>query len=60
MLKVRGAPSLGHVILFATYVGLNVGFMFVYIDDSVLSLHVIIAARTGWYARLTFPFQGMR
>ncbi|KAH8694383.1 ferric reductase like transmembrane component [Ilyonectria robusta] len=50
MLKVRGAPSLGHVILFATYVGLNVGFMFVYIDDSVLSLHVIIAARTGWLA----------
>lgn len=56
MSKVPGVPSLGHAMIFATYVGLNVGFMFVYVDDSFLSLHVIIAARTGWYAHLILPF----
>ncbi|KAG5762442.1 hypothetical protein H9Q72_009443 [Fusarium xylarioides] len=48
--KVPGAPSLGHALLYTTYFGLNTGFIFVYSDDSLLPLHVIVAARTGWLA----------
>ncbi|CVL06717.1 related to ferric-chelate reductase [Fusarium mangiferae] len=48
--KVPGAPSLGHALLYITYLGLNVGLVFVYTDDSILPLHVIVAARTGWLA----------
>lgn len=50
--KVPGAPSLGHALLFITYLGLNTGFIFVFIDDSLLPLHIIVAARTGWYESL--------
>ncbi|KAF5007524.1 hypothetical protein FDECE_6147, partial [Fusarium decemcellulare] len=46
--KVIGAPSLGHAAVFAAYLGLNVGIIFVYTDDSVLPLRMIVAARTGW------------
>ncbi|KAJ3530721.1 hypothetical protein NM208_g9201 [Fusarium decemcellulare] len=48
--NVPGAPSLGHATIFAAYLGLNVGFVFVYTDDSVLPLRLIVAARTGWLA----------
>ncbi|KAF4460245.1 ferric reductase like transmembrane component [Fusarium albosuccineum] len=48
--KVLGAPSLGHAAVFLAYLGLNVGFIFVFIDDSVLPLRMIVAARTGWLA----------
>ncbi|KAJ4317700.1 hypothetical protein N0V84_007219 [Fusarium piperis] len=50
LVKVPGAPSLGHAAVFLGYLALNVGFIFVYVDDSILSLHVIVAARTGWLA----------
>ncbi|RSL74063.1 hypothetical protein BHE90_014636 [Fusarium euwallaceae] len=48
--KVPGVPSLGHGTLLLFYLGLNVGFIFVYTDTSFLSLRVVVAARTGWLA----------
>ncbi|KAM5381705.1 hypothetical protein ACJZ2D_002925 [Fusarium nematophilum] len=48
--KVPGVPSLGHGALLTIYLGLNVGFIFVYTDTSVLPLRVVVAARTGWLA----------
>ncbi|KAH7120348.1 hypothetical protein B0J13DRAFT_532236 [Dactylonectria estremocensis] len=32
------------------YLGLNVSVIFVYVDDSVLQLHAVVSARTGWLA----------
>ncbi|KAH7247716.1 hypothetical protein MRS44_010812 [Fusarium solani] len=48
--KVPGVPSLGHGTLLLVYLGLNVGFIFIYTDTSFLSLRVVVAARTGWLA----------
>lgn len=49
LLKVPGAPSLGHAVLVTTYLGLNICFIFVYVDDSVMLLHAVVASRVGWY-----------
>ncbi|EWG38307.1 hypothetical protein FVEG_14864 [Fusarium verticillioides 7600] len=48
--KVSIAPSLGHVLLYITYFGLNLGFFFVKVDDSILSWEYIIPMRAGWLA----------
>lgn len=47
--KIPGVPSLGHGTLLLAYLGLNVGFIFVYTDTSFLPLRNVVAARTGWY-----------
>ncbi|KAF5640792.1 ferric reductase like transmembrane component [Fusarium sp. NRRL 52700] len=46
--EVPIAPSLGHVLLYIIYLGLNLGFFFVKIDDSILALDYVLAARAGW------------
>ncbi|UPK94885.1 hypothetical protein LCI18_005820 [Fusarium solani-melongenae] len=48
--KAPGVPSLGHGTLLLAYLGLNVGFIFVYTDTSFLPLRNVVAARTGWLA----------
>lgn len=47
--KVPIAPSLGHVFLYFIYFSLNFGFFFVKVDDSILALDYVLAARAGWY-----------
>ncbi|TVY60318.1 hypothetical protein Focb16_v003915 [Fusarium oxysporum f. sp. cubense] len=48
--KVPIAPSLGHVLLYIIYFSLNFGFFFVKVDDSILALDYVLAARAGWLA----------
>ncbi|PCD23258.1 hypothetical protein AU210_014781 [Fusarium oxysporum f. sp. radicis-cucumerinum] len=48
--KVPIAPSLGHVFLYFIYFSLNFGFFFVKVDDSILALDYVLAARAGWLA----------
>ncbi|KAF5252708.1 hypothetical protein FANTH_2335 [Fusarium anthophilum] len=48
--KISIAPSLGHVLLYITYFGLNLGFFFVKVDDSILSWDYIVPMRAGWLA----------
>ncbi|KAH6975696.1 ferric reductase NAD binding domain-containing protein [Ilyonectria destructans] len=46
--KMRGLPSVGHGVLATVYLALNIAFIFVNVDSSILSLHYIVGARTGW------------
>lgn len=51
---MRGLPSVGHGVLATVYLALNIAFIFVNVDSSILSLHYIVGARTGWYKTLIY------